>query len=103
MITKYSESIMEAHWKGYMNAIGAAKTIPASSMENIAPYKTSDSTIGVSGFLDLTPKQPQIQARYDAMSGNWGGIEATNKALANGLFSTDAMPLGPQQKHPYMK
>lgn len=90
---------MEAHWKGYMNAIGAGKTIPSSSMEHIAPYKTSDSTVGVSGFLDLTPKQPQIQARYDAMTGEWGGIQATNKALTNGLFSTDAMPLNMSTPH----
>jgi hypothetical protein len=84
---------MEQHWAGYMNAIGKVNTTPASSMPPVAVYNTTDSTIGVSGFLDLTPKQPEIQARYDAMSGNWGGIEATNKALANGLFSTDAMPL----------
>jgi hypothetical protein len=84
---------MEQHWAGYMNAVGKVNTTPASSMPSVALYNTSDSTIGVSGFLDLTPKQPEIQARYDAMSGNWGGIEATNKALANGLFSTDAMPL----------
>lgn len=84
---------MEQHWTGYMNAIGKVNTTPSSSMPPVALYNTSDSTIGVSGFLDLTPKQPEIQARYDAMSGNWGGVQATNKALANGLFSTDAMPL----------
>jgi len=95
---------MEQHWAGYMNAVGKVNTTPSSSMPPVTLYKTTDSTIGVSGFLDLTPKQPEIQARYDAMSGNWGGVEATNKALANGLFSTDAMPLkAPVQKHPYMK
>ena len=83
----------EQHWSGYLNALGSAKHIPQTSMPAVEIYPTTDSTIGVSGFLDLTPKQPEIQARYDAMSGNWEGIQATNKALANGLFSTDPAPL----------
>lgn len=83
----------EQHWSGYLNALGSAKHIPESTLTLKEIYPTTDSTIGVSGFLDLTPKQPDIQSRYDAMSGNWEGIQATNKALANGLFSTDPAPL----------
>jgi hypothetical protein len=83
----------QQHWSGYLTALGGAKTIPQTSMPPVAIYQTTDSTIGVSGFLDLTPKRPEIQARYDAMSGNWGGVQATNKALAHGVFSTDVMPL----------
>jgi len=78
---------MEKHWSGYITALNK-QSIPKSS----DAYQTSDSNIGVSGFLDLTPKQPQIQARYDAMSGEWAGIAPTNKAISQGLFSTDAMP-----------
>ena len=83
----------EQHWSGYLNALGNAKHIPQTSMPLADIYPNTSSQIGVSGFLDLTPRQPEIQAKYDAMSGNWGGIEATNKALAHGLFSTDPAPL----------
>ena len=85
---------MQAHWEGYLNALGKA-SVPQSS---VPAYQTSSSDLGVSGFLDMTPKNPDIQARYDAMSGSWAGVDASNKAISNGVFSTDAMPI--QQKHP---
>lgn len=83
---------MEKHWGGYLNAIGK-QFVPKSSMNPDDVYQTSDSRIGVSGFLDLTPKKPEIQARYDAMSGSWGGVSASNSAIGKGVFSTDSMPL----------
>ena len=86
---------MEQHWTGYLNAL-TKQSVPKSSMNPQEVYPTTDSKIGVSGFLDLNPKQPEIQARYDAMSGSWAGISATNSAIGRGLFSTDALPLTPQ-------
>ncbi len=91
---------MEQHWQGYLAALGAQK-IPKTSMPAVAPYETSSSQTGVTGFMDLTPAQPQIQARYDAMQGTWEGPSAADKALTSGLFKTEAMPI--QQKHPYSK
>lgn len=88
---------MEKHWAGYVSALNK-QFVPKSSMNPQDLYQTSDSRIGVSGFLDLSPKQPEIQARYDAMAGEWQGIAATNKALGQGLFSTDAMPLQNNQQ-----
>lgn len=88
---------MQAHWQGYLNALGKTP-IPATSTP--ALYQTSSSELGVSGFLDLTPKSADIQSRYDAMSGSWAGVDASNKAISKGVFSTDAMPI--QQIHPYM-
>ncbi len=75
---------MEQHWAGYVAAIGGAR--PASSMPPVKIYADT-------GFLNVAPVQPEVQARYDAMSATWNGVQATNKALAHGLFSTDAMPL----------
>ena len=57
---------MQQHWSGYLNALGAQK-IPQTSMPTAAPYDTSSEEKGVTGFMDLSAKQPQIQARYDAM------------------------------------
>ena len=88
---------MQQHWEGYLNAVGK-NPIPQTSTP--ALYQTSSSEMGVAGFLDLKPKSPEIQARYDAMSGSWAGVDASNKAISKGVFSTDAMPI--QQNHPYM-
>jgi len=87
---------MQKHWEGYVNALSATP-IPATSTP--ALYQTSSSDLGVSGFLDMVPKNAEMQARYDAMSGSWAGVDASNKALSKGMFSTDAMPV--QQKHPF--
>ena len=71
-------SKLSDHWNQYLNAIGG-RPMPTST--NSEPFPTSSSKIGVSGFLDLKPTKPEIQARYDAMQPTWGGIEATNKAI----------------------
>lgn len=67
---------MKAHWDGYLKALDKS---PQPTSTNSAPLETSSSAIGVSGFLDLKPKQPEIQARYDAMSGSWEGISASEQ------------------------
>jgi hypothetical protein len=91
---------MQDHWQGYITALGAQK-IPQTSMPTAAPYETSSSQLGVTGFLDVLPKQPEIQAKYDAMQGTWEGPAAAEKAISSGVFKTEAMPI--QQKHPYSK
>jgi hypothetical protein len=91
---------MQQHWSGYLNAVAGQKT-PQTSMPTTAPYDTSSSERGVSGFMDLLVKNPKIQARYDAMQGTWEGPQAADKAISDGVFKTEAMPI--QQKHPYTK
>lgn len=91
---------MENHWTGYLNALAAQK-IPDTTMPQTAPYETSSPATGVTGFMDLFVKQPQIQARYDAMQGTWEGPEAADKALQKGLFKAEAMPV--EQKNPSKK
>ena len=83
---------MQSHWSGYLKAVGAT-VVPATSNPPVATYKTSDDSKGMTGFLDLNPKKPEIQARYDAMSGSWAGVKASDAALKNGLFTTDFAPL----------
>lgn len=83
---------MQQHWTGYLNALGAQK-IPQTSMPAVAPYETSSNQTGVSGFFDLKPAQPQIQAKYDAMQGTWEGPTAADNALSSGIFKTEAMPI----------
>jgi hypothetical protein len=74
---------MKSHWEGYQNAL-AKNSVPATTKEPVAIYPTSDSRIGVSGFLDLKPKDPATQAKYDAMSWEWKGVKASEKATTRG-------------------
>jgi len=66
------------HWSGFITALGKS-TIPASG----GAFETSSSKIGVSGFLDLKPVNTSFQAKYDAMSGSWEGVHASEKATLN--------------------
>lgn len=69
---------MKTHWSGFLNALGKTQT-PISSNN----FETTSSKIGVSGFMDIQPTNPTFQARYDAMSGSWEGVEASEKAILN--------------------
>ena len=68
---------MKTHWNGYLNAVG--KMTPKSSNT----FENTSTQIGVSGFLDLKPANPEFQAKYDAMSGSWEGVTASEKATLN--------------------
>jgi hypothetical protein len=70
-------SDMKTHWSGYLNAVG--KMTPKSSNT----FENTSSKVGVSGFLDLKPAKPEFQAKYDAMSGSWEGVTASEKATLN--------------------
>lgn len=83
---------MEQHWAGYLKALGEAK-VPQTTMPSVAPYETSSNQVGIAGFMDLSPSQPQIQAKYDAMQGTWEGPAAADNALSKGLFKTESMPI----------
>jgi hypothetical protein len=83
-------------WQGYITALNQ-QSHPTSSMPQVAPYETTSSEYGKTGFMDLLVKNPQIQARYDAMQGTWEGPEASEKAVSKGLFKTEAMPLEQKQ------
>jgi hypothetical protein len=83
---------MQQHWSGYLNAISGQK-VPDTTMPTSAPYDTSSSETGATGFMDLLVKQPKIQARYDAMQGTWEGPQAADKAISKGVFKTEAMPI----------
>jgi len=70
-------SDMKSHWSGYLNALGKTS---APTSTNTIPFDTSSSKVGVSGFLDLKQENTKFQARYDAMSGAWEGVSASEKA-----------------------
>ena len=85
-------SDMKNHWNGYLNAVGKIGT-PSST--NSIPFQNTSTKIGVSGFLDVKPTNTssQFQPRYDAMSGSWEGVSASEKAtLKQKSDKTEFMP-----------
>ena len=83
---------MKDHWSGYITALGKN---PSPTSTNTIPFENTSTTIGVSGFLDLKPVNTnnQFQARYDAMSGSWEGVSASEKAtLKQKSDKTEFMP-----------
>jgi len=82
---------MKDHWSGYINALG--KT-PTPSSTNSIPFQNTSTKIGVSGFLDIKPTNTNsFQPRYDAMSGSWEGVSASEKAtLKQKSDKTEFMP-----------
>ena len=73
---------MKDHWSGYITALGKS---PNPTSTNTIPFENTSTTIGVSGFLDVKPLSTnnQFQAKYDAMSGSWEGVAASDKATLN--------------------
>uniref|UniRef100_A0A6C0EPE3 Uncharacterized protein n=1 Tax=viral metagenome TaxID=1070528 RepID=A0A6C0EPE3_9ZZZZ len=83
-------SDIKNHWSGYITALGKNKS-PTST--NTIPFENTSTTIGVSGFLDLKPANTKFQAQYDAMSGSWEGVSASDKAtLKQKSDKTEFMP-----------
>jgi hypothetical protein len=73
-------------WSGYLNA-NSTYGIPAHS-DATAKYPTTSDAKGKVGFTDLTPQRPDLQSRYDAMSGSWEGVAPASKAVIDGLFKS---------------
>ena len=81
---------MEAQFNGY-NAGIADYRLPKSTMAP-APYQTTSSERGITGFQDLTPANPVVQARYDAMSPTWEGITGSNSRIFQMIPKSQAAP-----------
>lgn len=81
---------MDAQFKAY-NVGVADYTLPKSTMAP-APYQTSSSEHGLTGFQDLKPANPVVQARYDAMSPVWEGVTASNSYIFQNIPKSQAAP-----------
>ena len=84
---------MDSNWKSYTDSVGK-QTLPVCSNEPTEKYAaTSDDLTGKTGFQDLIPQKPDVQARYDAMSGSWEGVAPSNSAIIKGLFTSGPAPI----------
>ena len=84
---------MDANWNSYGKAL-EQQSHPKCSNPPIAKYPaTADDTDWWTGFQHLKPANPELQAKYDAMSAVWLGVTPTNEAVIQGLFSSQPSPL----------
>lgn len=56
---------------------------------NVQPWVPGKET-QETGFGNLAPRDPGLQARYDAMSPSWEGVGSSDKAVVNGVYSLDS-------------
>lgn len=81
---------MDIQWTSYNKAIDE-HTLPLSSKAAV-PYETSSSETGLTGFQDLKPINPEVQARYDAMSPKWEGVSASNSYIFKNIPKSKPTP-----------
>lgn len=83
-------------FKEYQEALGCRDIRPSPYVEPIAAKNTTPT-----GFLEFKPRDSATQSRFDAMSDQWEGVNASDAAVKQGLFVEDsAVPARIQQKKP---
>jgi hypothetical protein len=78
---------MDAIWNSYGNAV-AQQPLPKCSEPPVVKYPATDDTDWWTGFQHMKPANPELQAKYDAMSASWLGVSPTNQAIVQGLFTS---------------
>ena len=81
-------------YKSYVNALNtigiACETAPLPK-EKERKKLPPESTYVASGFMEFSPRDPESQAKYSAMSPAWEGIEASESAISQGLYALDTV------------
>jgi len=73
--------------KDYENYMKALRGEGAGMVPNTM-YGTKRNTTET-GFKEFTPRDEAAQAKYDALSPAWEGIESSEKAIARGDYDLD--------------
>jgi hypothetical protein len=83
-------------FREYQEALGCREIRPAPYVEPIAKQNTYRT-----GFLEFKPRDSETQARFDAMSDQWEGANASEAAVKQGLYVEDsAVPASIREKKP---
>jgi hypothetical protein len=85
------EDKMDKNWQGYITALGGQKP-PASNIDQGMAFPNTEGGVPT-GFVEWKPANPKQQARYDAMSSSWEGVQASESASASNIFKADYMPV----------
>ena len=76
---------MKSHWEGYLKALGLAKA-PRTTIDQGIPFPTTEGNTVSTGFVEWKTPNPEIQKKYDAMSGSWKGVSASEAAAASSIY-----------------
>jgi len=73
-----------------LNKADLVKPTDAKALPQYADYTTALAIhTPASGFKQFAPRDPETQAKYDAMQSTWQGVESSDKAIAAGLYKLD--------------
>lgn len=107
-ITSLEQNTVKNTWEGVSVRTGESRTF--RTLDDYEQYKKSLEKQGVycadvepisnikytvgrettpTGFLQFRPRDPATQAKYDALSKTWQGVEASESAIARGLYDLD--------------
>jgi hypothetical protein len=83
---------MKSHWEGYLKAVGLSKA-PRTTIDQGVPFPTTEGNTISTGFVEWKTPNPEIQKKYDAMSGSWQGVKASEAAAASSIYKADFAPV----------
>jgi hypothetical protein len=73
-----------------LNKADLVKPTDAKTLPQYAEYTTALAVhTPATGFKQFAPRDPETQAKYDAMQSTWQGVESSDKAIADGLYKLD--------------
>jgi hypothetical protein len=73
-----------------LNKADLVKPTDAKALPQYADYTTALAVhTPATGFKQFAPRDPETQAKYDAMQSTWQGVESSDKAIAAGLYKLD--------------
>lgn len=108
-ITSLEEDTKTGEWRGVILRTGEVKTFRSiddyrqyvkreeekgNYCPNVDPtynvrYRKGQNTTRT-GFMEFRPRDPVTQAKYDAMSPTWEGVDSSIKAVEQGLYKLDS-------------
>jgi len=77
-------------YKRYTASLEIRGTYCGDVTPNYAEFSKPGQNTTPTGFLEFRPRDAKTQAKYDALSKTWEGVDASNKAVADGLYSLDS-------------
>ena len=73
-----------------LNKADLVKPTDAKALPQYADYTQALAVhTPATGFKQFAPRDPETQAKYDAMQSTWLGVESSDKAIAAGLYKLD--------------
>ena len=77
-------------YRQYVKALEDKGTYCANIDPQYAVRTIAGQNDMLTGFLEFRPRDPIAQAKYDAMSSSWEGVESSEAAVARGDYSLDS-------------